>query len=157
MRKITAIKQWDNVMYDKHIKLYGVDTVTKSRAIGNLADLISDVDLLVELGYEGYLENRRAEFDRLESIVDDTVHLRNLYELDDETIYELTLEERMAYVRRADMKVEIQFLSTNEPYMSNIVKILSKINKFNEVKNTRTYVPRVLNKYSHIIERDSNV
>ncbi|MGL5713792.1 MAG: hypothetical protein ACRCX2_12290 [Paraclostridium sp.] len=156
MRKINSIKQWDNVMYDKHIKLYGVNTVTKSRAIGNLADLISDIDLLTEVGYDEYLALKRGEFEHLESIIDDSMHIRNLFEMDDEDMAELTLEERTAYVRRADMKVEIQFIETNKPYLEQLSKILNKINKFNEVKNTRTYTPRVLTKYEALIKSQNN-
>lgn len=157
MRKISLLRSWsEDIEKNPLIGLYGVTTVTKSRAIGNIADLISDLDRMVEVGYPQYLNEMKAVFAELEDIIADSMHLRNLFVMDDETLANITEDERRAYVRRADLKVEIQFLETNEIYMNKLVDIIRKINRFNDVKNERVYSPKVLKKYSHVMD-DNNV
>lgn len=157
MRRIKLIREFSDVGYHnkKHknlIDIYGVNTFSKSQAISNLSDLISDIDLLVDVGYECYLLDRKSEFDRLESVINDTIHMRNLFILTEKDKEKLETEERKAYVARADLKVEIQFLDTNEEYIRSLVNIMRKINKFNERKNERIYTPKVLKEYSYVME-----
>jgi hypothetical protein len=156
MRKINLIKRWNkDVDSDKRMNMYGIDTITKSRTVGNVVDLFSSLDRLVEVGYEQYLEEKKVEFDSLERTIDDTCHLRNLFNVGDDMLQDLIDTEKTAYVRRADMKVEIQFLESNRPYVDQLSKIMVKINRFNEVKNTRTYVPRVLTSYTEVVEKEN--
>lgn len=157
MRRIKLIRGFNDIDYQnkkhKHlVGIYNVNTFSKSQAISNLSDLISDIDLLVDVGYEGYLLDRKTEFDRLEGVVNDTMHLRNLFVISDSDKEILEKEERVAYVARADLKVEIQFLETNEEYVRSLVNIMRKINKFNERKNERVYSPKVLKQYSYVME-----
>lgn len=157
MRRIKLIRGFSNIDYKnkkhKHlVDIYGVNTFSKSQAISNLSDLISDIDLLVDVGYECYLLDRKTEFDRLEGIINDTIHMRNLFILTEKDKENLETEERKAYVARADLKVEIQFLETNEEYVRSLVNIMRKINKFNERKNERIYTPKVLKEYSYVMD-----
>ena len=155
MRKISLLRSWsEDIEKNPLIGLYGVTTVTKSRAIGNIADLISDLDSMVEVGYHQYLNEMKAVFAELEDIIADSMHLRNLFVMDDETLANITEDERRAYVRRADLKVEIQFLETNEIYMNKLVDIIRKINRFNDVKNERVYTPKKLTKYNHVMKEE---
>lgn len=150
MRKIKIIRGQREQSFME--RLYGVTTLSSSNSVSNLADLISDLDRLVELGYEGYLAEIRHEFSVLEEVVNDTMHMRNLFSVESEQLQILVEEERFAYVRRADLKVEIQFIETNEPYVSKLVDIMRKINRFNDVKNERIYTPKQLKKYEYMME-----
>lgn len=157
MRRIKLIRGFNDIDYQnkkhKHlVGIYNVNTFSKSQAISNLSDLISDIDLLVDVGYEGYLLDRKTEFARLEEVINDTMHMRNLFVISDKDKEILEKEERMAYVARADLKVEIQFLETNEEYVRNLTSIMKKINKFNERKNERIYTPKQLKKYEYMME-----
>lgn len=157
MRKIQLIRGTDGFdqSHSKHeelINIYGVTTFSKSQAISNLYDLVSEIDMLVELGYDKYLSGKRTELSMLEDVISDTIHMRNLFVLNDDDKAKLEEEERVAYVTRADIKVEIQFLETNEEYTRSLINILRKINKFNERKNERIYSPKVLKEYSYIMK-----
>lgn len=155
MRKIELIRGCDvELTSDPLRRLYGVTTLSKSKSISNISDLISDVDRLVEVGYDNYLSEKKEEFKTLEDVIGDTMHMRNLFVVPEKDLSELNFIEREAYVRRADLKVEIQFIETNEPYMSKFVKIVSKINDFNEKKNTRIYTPKKLTKYNYVMEEN---
>ncbi|MGL5803182.1 MAG: hypothetical protein ACRCX7_11410 [Cetobacterium sp.] len=136
------------------LDIYGVDTVTKQHSVANMVDLISNIDKLVEVGYDEYLRFCKEDFDRLERIIGDTMHLRNLFTMRDIDLQVITYEERVAYVRRSDLKVEIQFLETNVIYMNKLVDILRKINRFNDVKNERFYTPKELTKYNDIMKEE---
>lgn len=157
MRRIKLIREFNDVDYPsrkhKHLlDIYGVNTFSKSQSISNLSDLISDIDLMIKIGYEEYLLDRKAEFDRLECVINDTIHMRNLFVISDTDKELLEKEEKTAYVARADLKVEIQFLETNEDYMRSLINIMSKINRFNERKNERVYTPKVLKEYAYIMD-----
>ena len=155
MRKINLIMDKNNELMAHPLRgVYGVDTLTRSVTIGNLSDLISDLDRLVEVGYSDYLNEKKVEFSTLEELINDTMHLRNLFTMGESDMKALTSVEREAYVRRADLKVEVQFVETNEQYMTSLVNIMKKINKFNEKKNTRIYTPKKLTKFNYIMEEN---
>lgn len=161
MRRIVLIKGLKDaeLEHPKHkalIGTYGIHTFSKSNTISNLVDLISDIDLLLEVGHREYLSNKKNQLVYFEDVINDTMHLRNLFVMKDEELSELVEEERRAYVARADLKNEIQFLETNETFIVGIIKILSKINKFNGTKNERVYTPKVLSQYAYVMDNEGN-
>lgn len=159
MRKIKLIKCWSDVEYkDKRlgylVNTYNVSTFTRSEAIGNLVDLIHDIDLLINIGYSEYLQYLKNELTRCEDILLDTMHARNLFAYEESDLHRLNEDERKAYVFRSDLKIEIQFVETNQTFINNIIKALDKINKFTSVKNERIYTPRILKYVEKIIEKE---
>ena len=147
MNKIDVIRG----IYTDTEGVYDAD-MSKSISVTNLYDCISDVDKLVCLGVEQYLQDRRIEFDRTERIINDTMHLRNLFPLDEDAKEQLSKIEKATYIRRSHMKVEITLLETNIELLNGMVYALRKINKFNTKKNERTYTIKELKEYNYVME-----
>ncbi len=161
MRKIKLIKGFSGVTYkDSRLKsllsTYDVRTFTKSEAIGNLVDLIHDIDLLMSVGYSEYLLYLKRELERCEFVLLDTMHARNLFAFEKEDLDKLNEDEKRAYVFRSDLKIEILFIETNQTFIENLIRVLDKVNTFTEKKNDRTYTPRILEYINKIIEKEGD-
>ncbi|MGL6100577.1 MAG: hypothetical protein ACRC0G_13240 [Fusobacteriaceae bacterium] len=142
---------FNNKHHEKLTQVYNLSTFSKSNAVSNLADLISDLDKLVEVGYYEYLGYLELKLVECEDILLDTMHLRNLFILNDKDLENLVLEEKKAYVCRADLKMEILFVSTNESHVRNLLSSINKINSFNERKNERFYTLKRLTKFEKLM------
>lgn len=140
MKKIDAI----HVKSMKKDKIYDQSTITTSLAIASLVDIIGDIDKLIDIGYDEYLNYVEEEFLRNQRIVCDTAHLRNF---DIESQYskkELEIVEKRAYAKRADAKLEKLFLETNKSLIKSLIGALKKIIKFSGTKNNRKYTLKEL-------------
>ncbi|MGL4997601.1 MAG: hypothetical protein ACRC5T_01230 [Cetobacterium sp.] len=158
MRKISMIRNAKaEYSLNRHKRVsdaYDIQCFSKSETISNLADLISDIDLLVEVGYKKYLRTKEEELPHLEDIIMDTMHYRNLFSMNDEKLSKIVLEERRAYVRRADLKSELQFLQTNATHINKLVEVLKRMSIFNEKKNQRIYTPKRLMEFIDVMNDD---
>lgn len=120
------------------------NNIKKAKWIEELFFLFPDLQYLINVGADRYLEDKRDLQKTCESALQDIQHMRNLDNVEKIDLETSLILEKDYYLKRRKAKDQVNFLESNLETMRSICKLIINICRYNEGGRNRKYAYKVI-------------